>query len=270
VIFIWAPHDLNDPLYVSNSDPSTEDRRKYFIETYNLLQNKKINKYIFIDLGDRAIVQRGLNWLEEMKLPWDAVFKREYRKNFIFDYNDKIHPFPFGMWGMPNASWILYEESRDIKTDITSCFWAGGAIYRDMPDICPDEYCNRPYILNNVYNHLSSGNFPHEIFLNMLGRHRFFLHLNGTGHLCRRFFEGLSTKNSLMMMQYTDLVFPFEDQDTFSEETIFTTPVEFIQKLETLKNNSELYEKCLLNQQKIVDKYFNYDWIRKYINSKIN
>ena len=53
------------------------------------------------------------------------------------------------------------------------------------------------------------------------------MNLNGTGHLCKRFFEGLS-KNSLMMMEYTDIIFPFDDGDYFSEETVFKTPEEFI------------------------------------------
>jgi hypothetical protein len=271
VTFIWAPHDLNDPLYVKDSDdPNTQERRRYFLETYNKLFQKKVNKFLFIDLGDRAVVKRGLDWLDQEGLPWHGLFKREYRTNYAFDYNDKIHPFPFGMWGMPNASWLLYQESQSVQADINSCFWAGGAIYRDMPDICPDEYCNRPYILNNVYNHLSVGSFPHDIFLQKLGQHKFFLHLNGTGHLCRRFFEGLSTQNSLMMMQYTDLVFPFDDGDVFSEETIFKTPQEFVEKLNDLKYDDEKYYKCLLNQKHLVNKYYNYEWIYNYINTKIN
>ena len=72
-----------------------------------------------------------------------------------------------------------------------------------------------------------------------------------------------------MMLQSTDLVFPFDDGDFFLDETIFNSPEDFIQKLNILKNDENLYNKCLENQNFIVDKYFNYDWIKKYIFEKI-
>jgi len=35
-------------------------------------------------------------------------------------------------------------------------------------------------------------------------------------------------------------------------------------------NNDDLYKNCLENQYQIVSKYFNKEWLKKYILSKIN
>ena len=66
-------------------------------------------------------------------------------------------------------------------------------------------------------------------------------------------------------MQYTDLIFPFENDDYFSEETIFKSAEDFIEKIEILKNDENLYDICLKNQNYLIDKYFNNEWIEKYI-----
>ncbi len=265
VIFIWPVHTFNDHPYT----PNIEERRNFFSNIYKGLESKKIKKYIYIDGSDRAIVQRGLDWLDSMSYRCDLVLKREFRKNFEYDYDIKrVFPFPFSVFGKPNPSWILYENRISSKKERkNNCFWAGRPIFRN--DQYQDEFCDRAGILNKINSHLSiKDGLNHQEFLNEISEHKFFLHLNGTGHLCKRFFEGLSV-GSLMMLQSTDLVFPFDDGDFFSDETIFNSPEDFIEKLNILKINDDLYNKCLNNQKFIVDKYFNYDWIKKYINEKI-
>ena len=262
VIFVWPVHSFNDPGYT----PNIEERRNFFIEIYKKLKLKKINKYIYLDDSDRAVIKRGLDWLDSENLRCDFVFKREYREGWLSDYDDRVKPFPFIMFGKPNAAWFLYEERvvENIDSKINSCFWAGDARFNNDPNT-PDENVDRGLILNKIGNYIDVyNNLPPDIFISTFLKYKFFLNLNGTGHLCKRLFEGLS-KNSLMIMQYTDLIFPFENDDYFSEETIFKSAEDFIEKIEILKNDENLYDICLKNQNYLIDKYFNNEWIEKYI-----
>lgn len=265
VVFVWPLHSFNDPEYT----PNVEERRQFFSEIYEKLKLKKIKNYIYLDGSDRAIVNRGIEWLDSMNYRCDLVFKREFRTNFLFDYQkDRVFPFPFSVFGKPNPSWLLYENKRNnIINKKNECFWAGKPIYNMTQFV--DENCDRSGILSSIKSHLvTKDGLNHNDFLDELESHKFFLHLNGTGHLCKRFFEGLST-NSLMILQNTDLVFPFENGDFFSPETIFQSSDDFIEKINKLKSDTNLYNKCLDNQNYIVEKYFNYNWIRSYIFEKI-
>ena len=265
VVFVWPVHSFNDPGYT----PNVSERQEYFKEIYDRLKEYNISEYIYIDDSDRAIVKRGLDWLDSQGMKCDAVFKREYRTSWSEDYDERVHPFPFAMFGNPNASWVLYEESkRSDREKLNQCFWAGVTRFNRDPKT-PDEHVDRGAILNAVGHSISFlDNLDSKTFLETFLDYKFFLNLNGNGHLCKRFFEGLS-RGSLMMMQETDLVFPFENGDYFSSQTVFKDGYEFLWKFEDLKNNDKLYKSCLINQEAIVKKYFNYDWIRNYIESKL-
>jgi len=264
-VFVWPVHSFNDPGYT----PNIEERRRYFKEIYARLENKGIKKYIYLDGSDRAIVKRGLDWLDSEGMQCDAVFKREYRTGWKHDYDDRVHPFPFMMFGKPNASWVLYEESQEGPVERTNeCFWAGVQRFNRDPST-PDEHVDRGYILNSIGHSIAYfHNLSPETFLDTFLRYKFFLNLNGNGHLCKRFFEGLS-RNSLMMMQETDLVFPFESSDYFSSQTVFKDGYDFLTKFENLKYNDKLYKSCLINQKYLVKKYYNYGWISEYIYNKL-
>jgi hypothetical protein len=265
VVFIWPVHSLNDPEYT----PNVSERQQYFLEIYSRLHELGVKEFIYIDDSDRAIVKRGLDWLDSNGLQCDAVFKREYRKNWTHDYDDRVHPFPFVMFGNPNAAWVLYEESKRSNTEkVNQCFWAGVPRF-NMDPSTPDEHVDRNMILNSIGHSISFFyNLQSEVFLEKFLEYKFFLNLNGNGHLCKRFFEGLS-RGSLMMMQETDLVFPFENGDYFSPHTLFQDGYEFLWKFENLKNDEKLYKSCLVNQEQIVRKYYNYDWIRNYIEKSL-
>jgi hypothetical protein len=261
VVFIWPVHSFNDPGYT----PNIQERRDYFKEIYDRLSKKKIQHYIYIDDSDRAIVKRGLDWLDQEGLRCDAVFKREYREGWKSDYDERVHPFPFVMFGKPNAAWVLYEEKNYHDGErLNQCFWAGVPRF-NMDPSTPDEHVDRNMILNSIGHSISFFyNLTPEVFLDTFTKYKFFLNLNGNGHLCKRFFEGLS-RGSLMMMQETDLVFPFENGDYFSKQTVFKDGYEFLWKFEDLKNNDKIYKSCLINQKYLVNKYYNYEWIRDYI-----
>jgi hypothetical protein len=97
-----------------------------------------------------------------------------------------------------------------------------------------------------------------------LARSKFCLDLNGLGDPNIRTFEVLCA-NSLLIQQYKNLVWPFDSGDAFSEETIFKTPEELIDKINALRSDDELYNKCYRNQLYIKNKYFTADWLRLYI-----
>ena len=193
----------------------------------------------------------------------------QYRKEWEHDYDSRVHPFPFTMFGKPNAAWVLYEESQDRDGErMNECFWAGVPRFNRDPKT-PDEHVDRGAILNSIGHSLAFfHNLPSEAFLDTFLNYKFFLNLNGNGHLCKRFFEGLS-RGSLMMMQETDLIFPFEQGHYFSTETVFKDGSDFLSKFHALKNDAFLYQKCLDNQKFLVSKYYNYDWIRNYMESRL-
>jgi hypothetical protein len=74
---------------------------------------------------------------------------------------------------------------------------------------------------------------------------------------------------SLMISQFNNLLWPFDNNESFSKETVFKNEEEFLSIINNLSNDKELYLKCLENQYNIVKKYFNKEWLRNYILSKI-
>ena len=82
-------------------------------------------------------------------------------------------------------------------------------------------------------------------------------------------FEGLS-RDSLMIMEEMDIIFPFDNGDFFANECTFMFPKEFFEKIDKLKNDQNLYKQCKEQQEYIIHKYYNYNWINNYINSKLS
>ncbi len=56
-----------------------------------------------------------------------------------------------------------------------------------------------------------------------------------------------------------------DEEDSFSEETLFSTEEEFKEKLTKLLTDKNLYQTCLAKQNELVKKYFNKEWMRAYI-----
>ena len=100
------------------------------------------------------------------------------------------------------------------------------------------------------------------MFLYNLQISKYALDLNGVGDPNKRTFEILS-QGALRISEYNDLKWPFEED--FSEETIFKNKDDFIRKINVLQYNNDIYEKCLLKQINIFNKYFNKKWIKEYI-----
>jgi spore maturation protein CgeB len=97
-----------------------------------------------------------------------------------------------------------------------------------------------------------------------VAKSKFSLDINGNGDPNIRTFEILST-DSLLIQQWKYLVWGFENGENFSEETIYKTPEECLEKIQVLQRNPDLYKKCLENQLYIKNKYFNAAWLASYI-----
>jgi hypothetical protein len=54
-----------------------------------------------------------------------------------------------------------------------------------------------------------------------------------------------------MISEYNDLLWPFENGDSFSKEPIFKNEHEFFYIINELSKDNELYLKCLKNQYNI-------------------
>lgn len=244
-----------------------EDRRELFVKIYDLIARFS-GKVVIFDNSDSPGAKKGLNWLDSKGFRVDAVFKREYRRTFIYEYDKRVHPFPY-LGGSGHHPWFLFEKRVKGNRGVNGCFWSGAPIYRFQVER-PDEWCNRNDFLAEVQQYLViKPGQSQEAFLNEFNTYKFFLHLNGTGHLCGRFFEGLS-RDSLMIMQEMDVVFPFEKGEGFHPLCVVLEPREFVENLKRLASDDTLYHECKNMQENILEKYYNYDWIRNYIFDIVN
>lgn len=188
----------------------------------------------------------------------DLFFKRNYNKNKKYQQN--VVPFPFIMFGKKSVIEKLDEiENSNIKHNR---LFFSGALFTHR-----DNNINYVRDRRSIYNKISKiiynpGRLNYNSFLKCIRESKYALDLNGVGDPNKRTFEILS-QNTLKITEYNDLKWPFAED--FSEETIFKTPEELMQKMNVLNKDCELYNKCLENQKKIYDKYFNKKWIKNYI-----
>lgn len=192
----------------------------------------------------------------------NLFFKRNYNKTKT--YKNNVVPFPFIMFGEVSIIEKLTELNL-MQNKINRVFFTGTLFIHNDPQI--NYYRDRQTIYNKIKNYIyNPGHLSYSNFLQELNKSRFSLDLNGVGEPNKRTFEILS-QGSLMISEYDNLKWPFEE--TFSEETIFKDENEFINKINKLNSDGELYKKCLDNQINIYNKYFNKTWIKNYILSFI-
>ena len=253
------------PLYDTNKGAKFFKQEVFDILQKELLiiNNNNFKKVFIFDNYDYDYDPNTL--LKNNKV--NLFFKRHYNKNK--HYQENVIPFPFIMYGH-----ISMIEKIDSKFPITNnentlnrVFWSGSLfchIDNDYPCIV-----DRRLIYSQIISHSNNAIFnpgilPYDIFLSEMNKSKFSLDLLGSGYPNKRTFEILTT-NSLLIAQNNDIAWPFPEQ--FSEETVFKNSADYIEKLNKLAQNNELYIKCLTNQQNIVEKYFNVVWIRNYISS---
>jgi hypothetical protein len=259
ILFVVMPlrHIINDEIVVRDIRTNYETKIKIIID------NNSFEHIFFFDNEDYDVDPNLYvkNTLEKNIL----FFKRNYDKKTIYPNN--VKPFPFIMIG---TKCIIERCDRfivpkDIYLNHTNrsniVFFSGGLYCHD--DKIFNVYVDRIGLYNKIKHTIfNPGYLNNEEFNSILKNSRFSLDLPGGGNPNMRTFEIL-VSGSLMLQKKNDLVWPFEDK--FSEECLFTDENDYLIKLQNLLSNSELYNKCLLNQYNIVNKYFNKEWLRNYI-----
>jgi hypothetical protein len=199
----------------------------------------------------------------------NLFFKRNYNKTK--KYKENVVPFPFIMFGekslIEKCDTELVSDIDFFKPKNPQIFFSGTLFTNNnlYENLNRDRLSIYRKIQNWIYN---PGSLPYNNFIETLRNSKYSLDLLGVGDPNKRTFEILLS-GSLMISEYNDLVWPFEDGDCFLNETIFKNENEFFEKISALETDNELYMKCLRNQNYIVTKYFNKIWIRSYILSKI-
>lgn len=203
----------------------------------------------------------------------NVFFKRNFNKNKIYKKN--VFPFPFIMFGDKSliekcdtelVNYEMYFKEKEDRVFFTGCLTSVHYYDYDKDD---NIIRDREYIYNKIKNYIyNPGNLNYSNFIAQMRNSKFSLDLLGAGDPNKRTFEILMS-GSLMISQYSNLLWPFEEGDSFSKETIFKNENEFFDVINNLKSNDELYLKCLKNQHYLVKKYFNTTWLKNYILLKI-
>lgn len=261
ILFIIMPlrHIINNEIAVKNIRQNYENKIKKIVDE---------NEFKLILFFDNEDYYHDPNqYLPNIKKN-TYIFKRNYDKKE--KYLENVLPFPFIMFGYKSLIEKIDTElvSKEIyfgkKQDVV--FFTGGLYIHDKKEF--DIYVNRIEIYKKISRSLfNPGHMNNELFMNTLRNSKFALDLTGAGNPNIRTIEIL-VSGALMLQQKNDLLWPFYEQ--FSEECLFTDENDYFIKLNNLQNNGELYNKCLENQYTIINKYFNKDWLRNYIESFIN
>jgi hypothetical protein len=187
-------------------------------------------------------------------------FKRNY--NQTKKYKENVVPFPFIMFGdVSIVEKIENTINYEVSSKLPRIFFTGNLFEHNDPEI--NYYRNRRNLYNKISRYIfNPGSLEYNTFLQEIRASMFALDLNGVGDPNKRTFEILSQR-TLMISEFNNLKWPFAEK--FSEETVFKDENDFVEKIQRLVSDKNLYKKCLDNQNSIYNKYFNKEWIRNYI-----
>lgn len=222
------------------------------------------NKFKHIALFDTYDYDYDPSTLFEIKI--DTYFKRNYNKNK--KYSNNVFPFPYIMFVTPCVLSIVLQNniSNNLEERKNSVFWCGTIFKHENKEF--NILRDRETIFNEIKNSLDIYyNLSHDKFIRRLKEYKIGLDLEGVGDPNKRTFE-LLANDTLVFTNRINLEWGFDNEDSFSPETIFTTSQEFFQKLKLLENE-QIYMKCLNNQRFLKQKYMNKEYLRNYILSKI-
>ena len=190
-------------------------------------------------------------------------FKRNYSK--IVDYKPNVFPFPYIIFGYRcNMDMLVYpREPAEIKLD--RLFFAG-SLFTHIDDIYGIKRDRNDMIqkIQSVFppGILLVGNYDYEFYMGAMGKSKFALDLLGCGDPNIRSFEIFST-GALRISQRSNLKWNFDED--FAEETYFDNEIDLLSKMQRIMHNKTLYENCLRQQQYIVKKYMNVNYLKKYV-----
>jgi hypothetical protein len=191
-----------------------------------------------------------------------------FKRNYCYDveYSKNTYSFPFMMFGHPKCIlWTLLTENEKYKysnKEFNNIFFSG-ALYKHIDSVV--GVIDREGIYNEIKTHLHTYNsLDNKTYLDLMSKYTMALDLNGVGNPNRRTFEILLT-NTLVISQKNKLVWPFEEH--FDDDTFFESKDDFIKKIDALVSGKYIIAKK--KQEYIFNTYFNKEWMRNYILSKI-
>ena len=242
-----------------------ENIKNIFDKLTNIINN---NNFKFVGLFDNYDFDYDPNdFINNSKI--NVFFKRNYNKTKT--YKENVVSFPFIMFGekslIEKCDSELVSEDKYFKEKKYRIFFTGTLFTNKDYHYNIDRDRLRIYnkIRNIIYN---PGVQNYNNFINTIRDSKYSLDLLGVGDPNKRTFEILLS-GSLMISEYNDLLWPFDNNEGFSKETTFKNDAEFFYIINKLSKDNELYLKCLRNQYDIVKKYFNKEWLRNYILSRI-
>lgn len=198
------------------------------------------------------------DYLKNSKI--DLYFKRNYNKTKI--YNTNVIPFSFIMFGKYSMIEIIDKNKRVLSENPENRLFFTGTLFNHI-DHQLKYYRNRRVLYDKIqYLIYNPGNMNFQDFIDTMNRSKFSLDLNGVGDPNKRTFE-IFSQGSLRISEYNNMYWCFGED--FSPETIFYDEYDLQKKLELLRNDKQLYNKCLTRQNELVSKYFNVKWIRSYV-----
>lgn len=261
---------LTDEFLFKQTWGSSEKYSNQYRIIFEAIKKINIKKIVIVDLNDRPYVSSGLKWLEKNNYKVDHILKREYRRTHLWDYTEKVHPFPF-MTFDSKASIIPYKQIETCPIPLSErkgCFFIGSPLLR-MECGMRDEWVNRYDFLKVMERlnciHWYKENVSHDEYLKLFHKHRSYIHLNGTGHLCNRFFEGIG-KDSLCIMQENDIIF-VSNETMVHPSLIFEVPEQAKEIVNKLDNDDSYYNECMEYQRYMLKKWFNRESVKLYIDS---
>jgi hypothetical protein len=244
-----------------------ENIKIIFDKIINIINNNNFKFVAFFDNYD--FDYDPTIYIDNPKI--NIFFKRNYNKTK--KYKENVVPFPFIMFGekslIEKCDTELVDKENYFMEKVNRVFFTGTIFSADYnyPDM--DIKRDRKELYNKIRNYIyNPGNLNYNNFINEIRNSKFALDLLGVGDPNKRTIEILIS-GSLMISQFNNLSWPFDNNESFSKETVFKNEEEFLSIINNLSNDKELYSKCLENQYNIVKKYFNKEWLRNYILSKI-
>jgi len=220
-----------------------------------ILDVNNFDKVVLFDNYDYDYDPKLISGTEKI----DLYMKRNYNKTK--KYSRGVHPFPFVMFGEYSIIEKLEEPYFERDNRYNEVFFSGSLFYHDDPQY---PITRHRRIIYDIQEYVSI--YPmvgYTDYISNMRKYKFALDLHGVGDPNKRTFEILAS-GALMISQRNDLRWPFLEE--FAEETLFSTANEFIEKINVLFNNPDIYKKCLDKQEEIVKKYMNKRWITDYIN----
>jgi hypothetical protein len=234
--------------------------KRMLVKLKSILNENSFKTIALFDVHDYDYDPNDVN--DELKI--DFYFKRNYQKGK--SYKQNVFPFPCMMFVKPCVMNMLVTMDLYHTTPRKNIPMWAGALYNYV-----DSNFNPPIVRNrkDMYDSIQENvftykNLSNKEYINCIRNHTILVDLLGVGDPNKRFFEGIAN-GTLVMTMTTNLHWGFEDGDEFHPETIFSTAIEYNEKIKRLELDSELYTQCIERQNMLAKKYFTKEALRNTI-----